>query len=154
MRRLTTRLHSQLTLRWRAWVSNAIGERREQRSTRKPSHTWRLSKHNGRILKHTWLLLTLTSAKFGHDICEKNKLPFGSLVLPFDEENEQDMAFFPPLTPDCKSRFDRRVHTRSTVRPTSKTALCYTSSSAKYLHCTPTAFSWIISKICIYMRNK
>lgn len=50
--------------------------------------------------------------EFVHDISKITRLPFGTLVLPFDEENEQDMAFVFPLTPAARVGLKAHRHFR------------------------------------------
>lgn len=60
----------------------------------KPSHMWCRSKRNGRTLKSPRLLVILTRVSLYTTFTKRTNCHSELVVLPFDEENEQDMAVF------------------------------------------------------------
>lgn len=110
MRRLTRHsyIHSSLSIREFRSGTPTVNVRYRVTRRNKPSHMWRRSKRNGRTLKLPRLLVILTRVSLYTTFTKRTNCHSELVVLPFDEENEQDMAFF-PINPCCKSLFDRRV---------------------------------------------
>lgn len=110
-------IHSSLCIRGFRSGTPPANVRYRAAHEKKPSHMWCISKHNGRMLKHTWLLVILTSASsYTTFFCEKEQIATRNSRIAVWWGEWTGYGVFFPINPCCKSRFDRRVRASSTVR--------------------------------------